>query len=134
LIGLEGAQTGAASVWDRMLYVNTSGKLIWGVFAGSQNVTNLGVVNDNTWRQVITTYDNGTTLHFFNGTQIASNNATNFNFNGWWRIFGNTIAGWPNSTDGGFIGDGSIVRIYNRALSAPEVLQNFNANRARFGL
>lgn len=134
LIGLENSQTGAASVWDRMLYVNTSGQLIWGVFAGSQNTTNLGAVNDNAWRQVITTYDNGTTLHLFNATQVASNSATASNFNGWWRIFGNTIAGWPNSNDGGFIGDGSIVRIYNRALSASEITQNFNANKARFGL
>jgi len=33
-----------------------------------------------------------------------------------------------------FIGDISIVRIYNRALSATEITQNFNAQRARFGV
>lgn len=39
-------------------------------------------------------------------------------------------------TDGGsfFPGSVAIARIYNRALSASEIAQNFNANKARFGL
>ena len=31
-------------------------------------------------------------------------------------------------------GDVGCARLYNRALSAAEVLQNFNAQRARFGI
>ena len=35
---------------------------------------------------------------------------------------------------GFFIGQIGIVRVYNRKLSAAEVLQNFEATRARFGI
>ena len=31
-------------------------------------------------------------------------------------------------------GNGAVVQIYNRALSATEVLQNYNATKTRFGL
>jgi len=50
---------------------------------------------------------------------------------------------WPNPVAmaffnrvGGqtFLGSAAILRWYNRALSASEVLQNFNVNKARFGL
>jgi hypothetical protein len=47
-----------------------------------------------------------------------------------------TIA--SNQTLGGyydwFKGNMGIIQIYNRALSASEVLQNFNATRTRFGV
>jgi hypothetical protein len=33
-----------------------------------------------------------------------------------------------------FEGSIPIARVYNRALSASEITQNFNANKARFGL
>jgi hypothetical protein len=57
-----------------------------------------------------------------------------------------TFTGTPNSGNGLLIGRGffggnfnyngfvSIVRYYNRALSATEVLQNYNAQKSRFGL
>jgi hypothetical protein len=57
-----------------------------------------------------------------------------------------TFTGTPNSGGGILIGRGfyggtqnytglvSSVRMYNRALSATEVLQNYNAQKARFGL
>jgi hypothetical protein len=37
-------------------------------------------------------------------------------------------------TDNYFNGNVALTRLYNRALSASEVLQNFNATRARFGI
>jgi hypothetical protein len=37
--------------------------------------------------------------------------------------------GWPNATDGYFPGSLDDVRIYNRALSATEIKQLYNAGR-----
>jgi hypothetical protein len=45
-----------------------------------------------------------------------------------------TIGGYRINNSYPFNGDIACFRIYNRALSASEVLQNFNATRARFGI
>ena len=44
----------------------------------------------------------------------------------------NIARGFSLSGERWFIGKIPLVRIYNRALSAAEVQQNFNASRARF--
>lgn len=49
-------------------------------------------------------------------------------------LSGNFIIGATNSLSGFVNGKISMFSIYNRALSADEVLQNFNANRSRYGL
>jgi len=41
---------------------------------------------------------------------------------------------YENTTDYPFGGNIAITRIYNKALTAAEVLQNYNALKGRFGL
>lgn len=81
----------------------------------------------NQWHNIVGTYD-GTSLKFyFNGvlvnttsvTQTPNTNTDNLNI---------VQAAYP--TDGRV----ATARIYNRALSASEVLQNYNALKSRFGL
>lgn len=135
LIGFENFQTGTPTQYDRHYYVDTSGNLIFGVFLGGQNIFNYGPVNDNSWRAAVVTYDGGSNTHYINGAPVGTRTALAFNFSGWWRVFGFRTGGWPGGTTvGGFVGDGAIVRVYNRALTAAEVLQNYDANRSRFGL
>ena len=45
------------------------------------------------------------------------------------RVGGNSQGGWPQSQCTVFC-----ARVYNRALSAQEVLQNYNGQKSRFGL
>ena len=89
----------------------------------------------NTWYNVVATY-NGTNLtRFIDGTQVATNNVVtdgaqlNTVLNGTLRIGDyDTVFGAP--------WDGRVANamIYNRALTAAEVLQNYNALKSRFGL
>jgi hypothetical protein len=70
---------------------------------------------------------------YINGTQASSNSGvlgtpTVAN----WTI-GNVTAASGNSGNR-FQGNNSAVKIYDRALSAGEVRQNFNALRGRYGL
>lgn len=105
--------------------------------------------NDGNWHQLVGTLDiptattlNGTNENtylkiFADGVALTSSLSTwgagsvtsPFTGLGNMRI-GNHQA-WANNC---FPGDIAIVRIYNVALSATEVLQNFNADRRRFGL
>jgi hypothetical protein len=84
----------------------------------------------NTWNHVVYRQENNTGSIFINGqlnasTSIVPQIAATTNF-----LLGvyNTTAPQP------FGGNYSAVRVYNRALSASEVLQNYNALKGRFGL
>jgi hypothetical protein len=84
----------------------------------------------NKYINITTTYTNGSVLSYANGVLAASNVVTgqidNFTSN---SFFIGTQAGY-----GYFKGNFALTQIYNRALSATEVLQNYNATKTRFGL
>jgi len=87
----------------------------------------------NVWNNFLVT-KNGTSYQFYqNGMLIFSGTNTTLPTNGNQPL---TI-GKPNivqRTEVRYIGRISDTLIYNRALSSSEVLQNFNATRARFGI
>ena len=89
----------------------------------------------NTWNQVVLQTLPSTTMKLY----------TNGAYKGDSFVGGNMPATLPNTANpiilGGvtwipryFSGRIAIVRLYNRALSANEILQNYNALRGRFGL
>ena len=89
-----------------------------------------------TWYQVVLTwnypsrtqslYVNGVLNASQGGITYSSSNVDNFLF------LGQANPGADNT--GMFGGRYGIFRIYNRALTANEILQNFNANRSRYGI
>lgn len=84
------------------------------------------------WVQLVFTYTSGTIAVYFNGvSQPLTGVTTGYNIT-------NTSALWIGQYIGGgnyFLnGNIPIMNVYNRALSAEEVKQNFNALRGRFGI
>ena len=98
---------------------------------GSQNLTTYGtIVPTGQWAYYSATYNQQSAILYLNGIQIASNNYSL----GVGRIGNGFTIG---SFDGGSYnlnGKIAIVQVYNRALTASEVLQNYNAQKGRFGL
>lgn len=68
---------------------------------------------------------------YFNGLQVSSTTVTAPSASQFSNFF---IGNNTNNSIQKFNGDISVVKVYNRALSAAEVLQNYNATKARFGL
>jgi hypothetical protein len=93
-----------------------------------------GIVTNN-WYQAIAAYDltNTTAILYLNGYQIG-NSITNFS-NITSSTYKGRIGGEQESTSFGIL-NGKIakIQIYNRALSATEIQQNYNATKSRFGL
>jgi hypothetical protein len=96
---------------------------------GNWYINNGSNINNNTWNHIVFTI-NLTTATFYKNT-----NSTSFS----------VVASTTNPNDTLFIGclegntgffSGNIAQtlIYNRALSAQEVLQNYNAQKSRFNL
>jgi hypothetical protein len=85
----------------------------------------------NTWYHVALTYNasDGDTRAYVNGNQIGSRSSTT-------NIVFNSIPFNMSKSQTGTYFDGLIAvgKAYNRALTAQEVMQNYNALKGRFGL
>ena len=87
----------------------------------------------NTWFNIAGTYDGSTIRQYTNGVQVDSLNYVGTPASGG-EIRINRR--WDDVVSSGNLFDSNIaaVRVYNRALSASEISQNFNALRGRFGI
>jgi|15BtaG_2_1085339.scaffolds.fasta_scaffold01588_11 hypothetical protein len=96
------------------------------------------------WALLTATFDgtNGTNNHkvYFNGelAHQGTNNIDNYTHNGSLKTNNKDLTfAWSDGRNTGqYMGDNSIgaARIYDKELTAAEVLQNFNADKERFGL
>ena len=92
------------------------------------------VLSLNTWYNLTFTYD-GTTLRLYkNGVQDASFNSATYTLgqNTVNPAIGNNPSLAPYND--WFKGNIAMTQLYNKGLSATEVLQNYNATKSRFGL
>jgi len=96
---------------------------------------NINFIPTTDWTSIVFTYDGTTIKAYVNGFLDRERSDTGMtgpiNTGGDFqlRIFRNTGTNLAYAD-----GKVAIARVYNRALSAEEVLQNFNATRGRFGL
>jgi len=86
----------------------------------------------NNWYNAIYANNNGTVTAYLNGVAISSTSSPN----GFITTYGDVNIGRGFSLAGNryFGGYISIFRIYGRSLITSEVLQNYNAQKSRFGL
>ena len=130
------AKTTTASGWQTV--VGTLGtyrqigflgnSFYWGGNAGAGNLfVNGGTVTAGIWCHLAFTFDGATGYGYLNTIQTTGSIGSN----------GGTIGNSILSSYGAgeyLNGNTSNVQIYNRALSATEVTQNFNALRGRYGI
>lgn len=98
---------------------------------GSINI-NGPIINLNTWYHAALTYNNSVFSLYVNGIlQTSSILSSSFSYS----VNNNLNIGRKNSSDGEYVnGRVSIIRIYNRALSATEIYQNYEATKVRFNI
>lgn len=99
---------------------------------GGKTQLSIGSVNTNTWNNVVITWNGSTGNGYFNGVDRG---VLNNNVGAGLQISGYTV-GTTESGQSEHLFEGSIAQtfVYNRAISAAEVLQNYDALKGRFGL
>ena len=102
-----------------------------GVGITNLSTTTATYMNTSSWYQVVGTFTTGSRILYINGVQVNSDTysgtiATNTGGQ-WIGVYGGAAGYYYN-------GSLSICRVYNRVLTASEVLQNFNAIRGRYGI
>jgi hypothetical protein len=101
---------------------------------GDLSTTTATYMNTTNWYQVVGTFRSGSRILYINGVQVNSNATTGtLSTNGNGMSIG-AYGGTSGSNAYYYNGSLSICRVYNRVLSPAEVLQNFNAQRGRYGI
>jgi hypothetical protein len=85
---------------------------------------------DNNWFHTVGTYNGTYNSIYVNGILRETGSNITGNVDGGAFYIGQGTGGNVANQKG----NGSLYRIYNKALSAQEVLQNYNATKTRFGL
>jgi hypothetical protein len=142
LLGQQAANTPNSSIGGYVpaIYVGSSGNLITSCFWGnsSTNVsTSPSVVNNNSWNNITVTFQSSIQTSYLNGVSYASLAKTQTNYSPTYYYFlgsGKAVT-WPQEPASPYF-NGSISKFlyYTKSLSSLEVLQNYNATKARFGL
>ena len=112
---------------------NGSGNLKVGFFNGTWYTSTTGYTPvQGRWTHVVGKYDGATLQLYIDGVRIDSTNVT-AGLTGGINNNGYSIG---KSWGGDYFFNGSIaaVRVYNRAISESEILQNYNTTKARFDL
>ena len=132
-----GNSTGATSgQYDRHIYMDNGGHLVFGVYnGGTKTVATTGVYNDGKWHQVVGTLSPtaGLTL-YVDGAPVAAEptyTTAETNNGGYWHIGGDNLSGWPSAPSSNFFA-GSIdeVSINSTALSTAQVAALYRAGTA----
>jgi len=95
---------------------------------GSDKLTATIECPPSTWSYVTYTWDGTTLSAYING--VPAGTATGFSFN---ISSTSTILGGTNISSQLFTGKVDVVKIYNQALTPKEILDNYNAQKSRFG-
>jgi hypothetical protein len=99
-------------------------------YAASVYITSVVNINDTNWHFVCATRSSGTGNIYFDGAFDTSGSMSV-------SIPGNnpfTVGNGYNYTSEAFYGNIAVCQVYNRALSSQEISNNFNAQKATFGL
>lgn len=136
-----GAQYGTQSNNSYALWLNAANQWAGGVnIGGSFNYqTYSGTVNTNTYYHFVHTYDGANQRLYINGTEVhswATSGGIAYDSNNTLLAVGNDWngSGYDTGASVGVIGTMPLVRIYNTALTAAQVAQNFAAQRSLYGV
>ena len=129
-------ENGSYSNLGPRLEQNSSGNLNWIVGSGSDVYSFVTLVpsglSSTPYHHAVITKTSSTNFNgYYNGNYTSS-----LSFSGWAGSMLSVSVGRGFSASGErwFIGKIPSVKIYNRALSATEIQQNFNSVRSRFGI
>jgi PKD repeat protein len=124
LIGFGTQQSGLSSSYDRHVYMETSGKLTFGVFAGSKvRVTSPDAYNDGKWHHLVASQSSSGMALYVDGKLAGSNPESRQQaYDGYWRVGADRTWG-PQPYFAGLIDE---VAVYPAALSAQAVASHYS--------
>ena len=132
IIGFGDSNTGDSGSYDRHLYMDDAGQVIFGVYPGQTvTITSGASYNDGQWHHVVATMGSGGMALYVDAKRVGQNPTvtTAQAYNGYWKVGGDNIGGWPNQpTSEDFTGSIDDVAIYSAPLTAAQVTNHYIAS------
>lgn len=134
LIGFGTTKTGGSSQYDRHLYINSSGQVVFGVYSSTAHaVTSPATYTDGAWHSAAGTLSSAGMVLYVDGVQVASDPSSTAaeNATGYWRVGYDTIGGvWPNAPASAYFkGRLRYAAVYTTALTAAQIKAHDAAGR-----
>ncbi|MBK8756846.1 MAG: PKD domain-containing protein [Actinomycetales bacterium] len=133
IVGWGNATNASSTSYDRHIYINGSGQLTFGVYAGATKTLTSGTgYNDGQWHHVVGAVDQAAGMTFYvDGRRIGALNGAikAEQKTGYWHIGGDTLGTWPNAPSNRYL-DGTIdeVAVYQTALTPAQVAAHYTAS------
>ncbi|MBD0740196.1 LamG-like jellyroll fold domain-containing protein [Streptomyces sp. CBMA29] len=130
LIGFGNLATETSGNYDKHVYMTNSGQLIFGAYTGSTRIvsTPTGGYNDGNWHQVVATQGSNGMRLYVDGVLKGSDAAvtTSQNYNGFWRVGGDNLNGWPSQpTSQFFAGSIDEAAVFPTVLSPAQIANQY---------
>ena len=124
LIGFGSRATGTSDSYDRHVYMQDDGHLVFGTYTGQMNtITTPGAYNDGKWHSVVATQSSDGMVLYVDGAEVGTNPQTAAqDYTGYWRIGGDTTWG---SSSAFFAGTLDEAAVYPSALTAARVATHY---------
>lgn len=138
IVGFGNASTGNSGSYDRHVYVDSGGRLTFGVYSGGfRTIRSSGTYRDGQWHHVVASMGAGGMALYVDGLKIGSRTDTTAgqSYTGYWRIGGDSLNSWPNRPSSAYL-NGQIddVAVYPTVLSAPQIRAHYlNSGRTLAG-
>ena len=133
IVGFGDNATGTSSNYDRHIYMDTSGRLWFGVYNnGSYTVNTNNALNDGQWHHAVGTMGPTGLTFYVDGKKVGTNGGTSVAqpYTGYWRIGGDS----PWSGNAYFQGDIDDVAIYPSVLTLTQVQKHYTDSGRDLGL
>ena len=133
IVGWGNATNASSTSYDRHIYINGSGQLTFGVYAGAiKSLTSGTGYNDGQWHHVVGAVDQTAGMTFYvDGRRIGALNGaiSAEQTTGYWHIGGDAIGTWPNAPSNRYL-NGTIdeVAVYQTALTPAQVAAHYTAS------
>ena len=129
VVGFSGNQTTTGGNYDRMIYLQTDGKAVFGVNPTARvTLVSPTALNDGQWHHVVGTLGATGARFYVDGTLVGSAAATTAqSYTGYWRAGSGTTWGSTSAYLAGTIDE---VAVYPSALPADRVAAHFFAGRS----
>ncbi|MBC7723892.1 MAG: PKD domain-containing protein [Burkholderiaceae bacterium] len=125
LIGFGQNQSGTSSSYDRHVYLQDDGKIVFGTYTGQLNtITTAASYTDGAWHHVVAT-QSGAGLKLYVDGQLSGTNPTTSaqGYDGYWRVGGDTTWGSSSAYVNARIDE---VAVYGTAITAATVAHHYD--------
>ena len=104
ILGFGGSSTGASTTVDRVLYMTSTGRLVFGINTTLKNtIASSASYNDGAWHHVMVTAGSAGMRLYVDGAQVASATTTlTGSYSGFLRLGYDNLALWPNAPASNF--------------------------------